>query len=150
MNVDVCVVGSGPAGLSAAAVLARHGRSVVVVDESPEPGGRLLGQLHRIGHRNDAFHRDGWWDGRRIAAGLAEEAAAAGVGFLQGCGVWGIYPRWKVCVGGAQPRVIEAARVVIATGAAEVPIPIPGWTLPGVMTMCSSCSMRSNIFQLVS
>nr|MBA3415018.1 (2Fe-2S)-binding protein [Chloroflexia bacterium] len=105
------------------------------VDESPEPGGRLLGQLHRVGRRNDEFHRDGWWDGRRIAIALAEEAAAAGVRFLQGCGVWGLYPQWKVCVGGAQPGVIEAARVVIATGAAEVPIPIPGWTLPGVMTI---------------
>ncbi len=135
MRVDVCVIGAGPAGLAASAVLARYGRRVVVVDESPEPGGRMLGQLHRIGHRNDACHQDGWWHGRRIAAGLADEAQTAGATFLQGASVWGIYPGWQVCVSGDQPCVIDADRVVIATGASEVPLPIPGWTLPGVMTI---------------
>jgi sarcosine oxidase subunit alpha len=135
VKADVCVIGAGPAGLAAAALLARYGRRVVVVDESPEPGGRLLGQLHRIGRRNDAFHQAGWWHGRRIAATLADKALAAGATFLQGASVWGIYPEWQVCVSGDEPRIIDADRVVIATGAAEIPIPIPGWTLPGVMTI---------------
>src|ERR1700681_3835365 len=30
--------------------------------------------------------------------------------------------------------MIEARRVIIATGSQERPFPIPGWTLPGVMT----------------
>ncbi len=30
--------------------------------------------------------------------------------------------------------MIEAGRVIIATGSQERPFPIPGWTLPGVMT----------------
>ena len=38
-----------------------------------------------------------------------------------------------VSVGG-KARVIEAGRVIIATGSQERPFPIPGWTLPGVMT----------------
>ena len=29
---------------------------------------------------------------------------------------------------------IAANRVLLATGAQERPVPIPGWTLPGVMT----------------
>ena len=33
-----------------------------------------------------------------------------------------------------QARMIEAQRVIIATGSMERPFPIPGWTLPGVMT----------------
>jgi sarcosine oxidase subunit alpha len=135
VSVDVCVVGAGPAGLAAATYLARHGRAVTVVDESPEPGGRLLGQLHRVGRRNDQFHRDGWWDGRRIAATLVEEAVAAGASFLQGSSVWGIYPGWQIGVSGERPRIIDADQVVLATGASEIPVPIPGWTLPGVMTI---------------
>jgi sarcosine oxidase, subunit alpha len=135
VKVDVCVIGAGPAGLGASTVLARFGLRVVVVDEAPEPGGRLLGQLHRIGRRNDAFHQDGWWHGRRIAAMLAEEATKAGVTFLQGASVWGIYPGWQVCITGDEPRIIEAERLIIATGASEVPLPMPGWTLPGVMTI---------------
>src|SRR4051812_32101836 len=135
VSVDVCVIGAGPAGLAAAAVLARHGRSVVVVDESPEPGGRLLGQLHRVGHRNDAFHQDGWWNGRRIAATPAEDAVRAGATLCQGASVWGIYPGWYVCLSGERPQIIEAALLILATGATEIPVPIPGWTLPGVMTI---------------
>lgn len=135
MKVDVCVIGAGPAGLSAAALLAHHGSRVAVVDESPEPGGRLLGQLHRLGHRNDEFHQDGWWNGRRIAGRLAEDALQAGAQLLQGTSVWGIFPGWQVCVSGETPRIIEAAQLIITTGATEEACPLPGWTLPGVMSI---------------
>src|SRR5206468_7057264 len=33
-----------------------------------------------------------------------------------------------------QARMIQAERVIVATGSMERPFPIPGWTLPGVMT----------------
>ena len=138
MKVDVCVIGAGPAGLSAAALLAHHGSRVAVVDESPEPGGRLLGQLHRLGHRNDEFHQDGWWNGRRIAGRLAEDALQAGAQFLQGSSVWGIFPGWQVCVSGETPQIIEAAQLIITTGATEEACPLPGWTLPGVMSIGAS------------
>ena len=38
-----------------------------------------------------------------------------------------------VSVGGVS-RLLQARRVILATGALERPFPIPGWTLPGVMT----------------
>lgn len=136
MRVDVCVIGAGPAGLAAAAMLGHYGRRVVVVDESPEPGGRLLGQLHRIGRRTDEYHQDGWWNGRRVAAGLLD-AVPASVSFLQSSSVWGIYPGcgWRIGVTGDSPRLIDASHLLIATGAAELPVPIHDWTLPGVMTI---------------
>lgn len=135
MRADVCVIGAGPAGLSAAAVLARHGARVVVIDETPEPGGRLLGQLHRLGNRNDEFHQNGWWNGRRIANRLVGEAVKAGAQILSGTSVWGIFPGWQLCLTGTSNQVIDADKLLIATGATEVACPIPGWTLPGVMTV---------------
>ncbi len=39
-----------------------------------------------------------------------------------------------VSVGGAA-RLVQAQQVIIATGALERPMPIPGWSLPGVMTV---------------
>lgn len=39
---DVVVVGAGPAGLSAAQVLAQSGRNVILVEKSPSPGGMPL------------------------------------------------------------------------------------------------------------
>ena len=47
-KVDLVIVGAGPAGLAAAAEVARRGASVVVLDESPIPGGRLPGQSHPL------------------------------------------------------------------------------------------------------
>lgn len=135
MKVDVCVIGAGPAGLTAAELLADRGIKVLVVDESPEPGGRLLGQLHRLGNRNDEFHQDGWWNGRHIAEKLADAAVQAGARLLLGASVWGVFPGWQVCVSGDAPQIIEAERLIIATGATEVVCPIPGWTLPGVMSI---------------
>jgi sarcosine oxidase, subunit alpha len=134
MNADVCVIGAGPAGLAAAAYLAQHGFKVTVVDEMHEAGGRLLGQLHYSGVE-DKFHRDGWWIGRTIAEDLFNDAKRAGVDFRLGSSVWGLFPEWRVCLAGPGSTIINARYVILATGAAEVPVPIPGWTLPGSMSI---------------
>jgi sarcosine oxidase subunit alpha len=40
-NVDVCVIGGGPAGLAAATACAQRGRSTLLVDDQLRPGGSL-------------------------------------------------------------------------------------------------------------
>lgn len=42
--VDVAIVGAGPSGLAAAAVLREHGVGVTVIDEQPRAGGQILRQ----------------------------------------------------------------------------------------------------------
>lgn len=42
LSVDVCVIGSGPAGQKAAIQAAKLGKSVVVIEKAPEPGGQCL------------------------------------------------------------------------------------------------------------
>ena len=44
---DVVIIGAGPAGLSAAIACRESDLNVMVIDEFPKPGGRLLGQLHQ-------------------------------------------------------------------------------------------------------
>ena len=43
-HTDVLVVGAGPAGLAAALAAGRSGASVMLVDETAEPGGSLLSE----------------------------------------------------------------------------------------------------------
>ena len=50
--------------------------------------------------------------------------------------VWQVTPEREVWFSGdgKSRRLVRAAAVILATGAMERPVPVPGWTLPGVMT----------------
>lgn len=125
---DVLVIGAGPAGLAAALVARRAGAEVLLLDERGSAGGQYYKQpAVTAGPAADAQAREG--------AALITEALAAGVEMLADTLVWGAYPGpvFVASRGGASFRVVPGA-TVIATGAQEVAWPVPGWTLPGVMT----------------
>ncbi|MGF9799683.1 NAD(P)/FAD-dependent oxidoreductase [Brevibacillus agri] len=126
--IDALIIGAGPAGLSAAIASARQGLSVRVVDEFYRPGGRLLGQLHE---EPDG----GWWNGLAEAARLDQEAKELGVQMCCGVSVYDIAcceDRWRISTTEGE---WEAPLLLIATGASETAVPVPGWTLPGVMSI---------------
>lgn len=56
LGVDVCVVGSGIAGLSAAYHLAREGRSVAVLDDGPLGGGMTHMTSAHLSYEIDDFY----------------------------------------------------------------------------------------------
>lgn len=126
MISDVVVIGAGPAGLSAAIAAAEAGASVVVIDENPRAGGKLLGQLHKE-------PGTGWWIGAEISKKLAERAVDAGVRILTNRQVWNLSPGWEVALDNGES--VSAKYAVAATGAAERPLPVPNWSMPGVMAI---------------
>ena len=73
--MTVLVVGAGPAGLSAARALARHGVDVTVVDRDPMAGGIAAYADHQ-GYGLRDLHRS--MRGPAYARVLADQAAAAG------------------------------------------------------------------------
>lgn len=126
---DVLVVGAGPAGLSAAIASARAGADVVMLDERAEAGGQYLKPLARS-------HADAAPDAQfRQGAALLAEARAAGIAIHHGATVWGGFAADEIAalVDGAAVT-FRPRRLVLAPGAHERPVPVPGWTLPGVMT----------------
>ncbi|MCX7686134.1 MAG: FAD-dependent oxidoreductase [Acetobacteraceae bacterium] len=126
---DILVVGAGPAGLSAAIAARRAGAEVAVLDEREEPGGQYFKPLasgHAAARPDRQF---------RAGAALRAEAEAAGLRILTGATVWGAFAPDEIAVlAEGRSCVIRPRRLVLAAGAQERPIPIPGWTLPGVMT----------------
>ena len=46
-DIEILVIGAGPAGLSAAIEAAKCGAEVLVVDEN-KPGGQLFKQIHKF------------------------------------------------------------------------------------------------------
>ena len=128
---DVAIVGAGPAGLAAASLCARSGLATVLFDEQPSPGGQIYRGILASPLPDRAVLGADYWAGEAIA----RELLASGAHYVPGAKVWSIAPGLEVGVsyaGGS--RLVNAQRVIIATGALERPFPIPGWTLPGVMT----------------
>ena len=130
-SYELVVIGGGPAGLAAAALAARAGVSTVLFDENPGVGGQIYRAITTTPVKDRAILGEDYWDG----ATLADEAKASGALIVNGATVWSLDRQRLVGVSiGGKARMIEAGRVIIATGSQERPFPIPGWTLPGVMT----------------
>ncbi len=133
---DLAIIGAGAAGMGAAIEAAGAGLSVIVLDEQAEPGG----QAHRaIGSRAADMRLIG--ADERDGLSLARAFSSCGAVHQPGTHVWQIEHDSSsggffvfAALGGRTKR-IGAKRLLVATGAIERPVPIKGWTLPGVMTV---------------
>jgi thioredoxin reductase len=130
MQAELAIVGGGPAGLAAGIEAARRGVQVTLIDLRDQPGGALALQTHRY---------DGL-AGMAIGALLWRTAEAAGVTLLPRTLAWGLFEDRTLGLaiehgtGRERSAILEAERVLIATGAVDRPPVFPGATLPGVMT----------------
>ena len=132
LECDVAVVGAGPAGLACASACARAGLETVVIDENATVGGQAYRAITRTPMTEREVLGADYWLGRD----LVDEFTASGARHLARAGVWSITPQLELAVSMAgATRIVSARSVVLATGAIERPFPIPGWTLPGVMTL---------------
>ena len=131
VNVEVLIIGAGPAGLAAAAAAAAQGADVLVVDERTNFGGQYFKQPAK-GFEIDESLIDGQFKAGRS---LYAEALAAGARFLFDASVWGAFGREDIAVVTEERRMrIHPRRLILAPGAYERPLSVPGWTLPGVIT----------------
>ena len=133
---DLAIVGAGPAGMAAANTAAELGLSVAVLDEQPEPGGQIYRGVERLAATRP--HHLAWL-GSDYAAGreLTRAFRQARVEYFDSAQVWQIesasegrlfYKRHGAA------GLLTAKKFLIAPGAMERSMPVPGWTLPGVMT----------------
>jgi NADPH-dependent 2,4-dienoyl-CoA reductase/sulfur reductase-like enzyme len=130
LTCDVAVVGGGPAGVAAASRAAEEGAEVVLLDENAAAGG----QIYRRRPGEAPPERFGRWMDRLARSGARTVAGAAVYEGFAGNGRWRLFARREDEPGGESPVVeVSARRVVLATGAREIFLPFPGWTLPGVM-----------------
>lgn len=129
--VDVVVVGAGAAGMAGAVALAGLGLQVVLLDEQGSPGGQIYRGITLAPlSRRDLLGPD-------YAHGnvLAQALASSSVRYEKGAAVWQVTRDHQVSyLRDGRLHTLQAKAVLLATGAMERPFPIPGWTLPGVMS----------------
>ena len=131
-EVDVLVIGAGPAGLSAAIELGKHEVDTLLVDDKDRLGGKLVLQTHKFFGSVEDSHAG--TRGFEIANILQQELAA-----LPSVEIWrnttvvavfcdkvvGVVKKNQYCK--IKPRIL-----MVATGAREKMLSFPGNTLPGV------------------
>jgi NADPH-dependent 2,4-dienoyl-CoA reductase/sulfur reductase-like enzyme len=118
---DLLIIGAGPAGMAAALAAAPSGARIVLLDDNPLPGGQI------------------WRDGPQAKlpnpARQMRERLEACSNIRRHSGT-----RVIACAGPKQLLVEDADRgwvigydkLILCTGARELLLPFPGWTLPGV------------------
>ena len=117
LMTDVVVIGAGPAGIAAAVHAAEAGARTLLLDEQARPGGQV-------------------WRGDppRAARAWLDRLERSGAQVLAGATVVDAPAPGELLVArGDRPVRVRFERLVLATGARELFLPFPGWTLPGVV-----------------
>ena len=136
-QVEIAVIGAGPAGVSAAVSAAEAGAKVVLIEEYARPGGQYYKQPAAGLHPHKQLPHslgDNLQHGRELLAGLKNPNIDLRCNTL----VWNITPDRVLDLygpNGHQVERLQAKKVIVAAGAYERVVPFPGWTLPGVTTV---------------
>lgn len=131
-HYDMIVIGAGPAGMAAGTTAAQHGAKTLLLDEQRSPGG----QIYRAIEENKKRKRIDLGNAYQNGFGLAQSLRNSSVEYISGASVWQVSQDLEVGYSkDGSAHVVTADQIILATGALERPFPVPGWTLPQVMTV---------------
>src|SRR5438128_9398764 len=119
IRADIAIVGAGPAGIAAATVAAESGRSVILLDDNPQPGGQIW--------------RGGAVAPKGSAAQWLARLARTSVRLISDARVFNADGMTLFAEVRGNTVGVIAQKVILATGSRERFLPFPGWTLPNVM-----------------
>ena len=130
-DVEVLVIGGGPAGLCAATAAASLGAKVLVCERDYVPGGQLVKQTHKFFGSEKQYAGD---RGIHIGKMLVENALAnPNIEILTEATVLGIYEDGIVTVLHDNKHLkIHPQKTIVTTGASEKFLAFPGNDLPGI------------------
>ena len=136
-EVDLVIIGGGPAGITAATEAARMGASVALIEENEDLGGKVFAPTGSTikGSAADEIEKS---IGSRILKDF--ERVRDNISVFLRTEVWGFADQKIVLLyseADAEKPVkrIRGDKLIISVGAFEKAIPFPGWTLPGVFSV---------------
>ena len=120
LRFDVAVVGAGPAGIAAALAAADSGRTIGLIDDNPTAGGQIWRGAYNSARPSAAAS---WFDRLNKSA----------VQIVRGARVFHAAAGELAAESDDSVIQISYGKLILATGARELFLPFPGWTLPNVM-----------------
>ncbi len=128
---EICVIGGGPAGLTAALHAASLGASAVIIDRNDYLGGQLIKQTHRFfGSKEQKASERGISISRELSLAVEKEK---NIKVLTAATALGCYKDGVVTVEKDERFLkIKPQKIIVATGGAEKTLPFPNNDLPGV------------------
>ncbi|SFB10662.1 NADPH-dependent 2,4-dienoyl-CoA reductase, sulfur reductase [Pseudomonas sp. NFIX10] len=130
----IAIIGAGPAGIRAAQTLVAHGLYPVLLDEAARGGGQIYrrqpanfkrspGKLYGFeAHKANAIHQ-------------TLDALREQLDYRPDTLVWNAEAGLLDTLHEGRADRLEYASVIVATGATDRILPVPGWTLPGVYSL---------------
>ncbi|MBN2993596.1 FAD-dependent oxidoreductase [Pseudomonas cedrina subsp. fulgida] len=130
----VVIVGAGPAGISAARTLLDHGVKPCLVDESLRGGGQIY-RRQPLGFQRTAKQVYGFEARKAEAAHRTLDALVPLIDYRPETLVWNAEDARLDTLNNGRAASIEYAQIIVATGATDRILPVPGWTAPGVYSL---------------
>jgi NADPH-dependent 2,4-dienoyl-CoA reductase/sulfur reductase-like enzyme len=135
----IVIVGAGPAGVRAAETLVAAGLRPLVLDEQARCGGQIYRQPG-AGFERAKRSLYGFEATKAHALHTTMDALLAHIDYQSDTLVWDCEARngqggRLVALRNAREQNVPFSHLILATGATDRVLPIPGWTLPGVYTL---------------
>ncbi|MBV9522930.1 MAG: FAD-dependent oxidoreductase [Alphaproteobacteria bacterium] len=128
------IIGAGPAGIRAAAILAAAGVRPIIIDEAPRAGGQIYRRPPQ-GFTRPAAALYGFEARKAERLHRLFDDLAGRVDHRPDTLVWDLTPGELRLSSAGRASVLRFGHLILATGARDRIIPIPGWTMPGVYTL---------------
>ncbi|EPJ87998.1 pyridine nucleotide-disulfide oxidoreductase family protein [Pseudomonas sp. CFII64] len=128
------IVGAGPAGIRAAQTLLAHGVTPCLVDEGLRGGGQIYRrQPENFKRKPKALY--GFEASKAVAVHQTMDQLAAAVDYRPQTLVWNAEDNRLDTLQNRHAGQIDYQNLIVATGATDRILPVPGWTLPGVYSL---------------
>ena len=136
LTLQPVIVGAGPAGIRAAQTLAAYGVRPVVIDEAARGGGQIYRRppAHFARSAQTLYGAEA---SRATTLHSTFDSLQAHIDYQPDSLVWNAQGGLLDVLHGPTltTRAVPYGQLIVASGATDRVLPLPGWTLPGVYTL---------------